>query len=167
MVQQDGPAQQAGLRVGDVIREINGEKITIDGDFGSYLIFNPFSENEEITIVAERDGAEKTFKMKPQWMTMKNGKKELKIGINHGIREKTGIGGMLKYSAYEMKYYVVTTVKSLAGLITRKVNAGDVAGPVGIVTSMGDSISDNQKAAIKSQEQGNKEAPGVAGIAAP
>lgn len=164
MVQQDGPAQQAGLRVGDVIREINGEKITIDGDFGSYLIFNPFSENEEITIVAERDGAEKTFKMKPQWMTMKNGKKELKIGINHGIREKTGIGGMLKYSAYEMKYYVVTTVKSLAGLITRKVNAGDVAGPVGIVTSMGDSISDNQKAAIKSQEQGNKEAPGVAGI---
>ena len=164
MVQQDGPAQQAGLRVGDVIREINGEKITIDGDFGSYLIFNPFSENEEITIVAERDGADKTFKMKPQWMTMKNGKKELKIGINHGIREKTGIGGMLKYSAYEMKYYVVTTVKSLAGLITRKVNAGDVAGPVGIVTSMGDSISDNQKAAIKSQEQGNKEAPGVAGI---
>ncbi len=152
------------MRVGDVIREINGEKITIDGDFGSYLIFNPFSENEEITIVAERDGAEKTFKMKPQWMTMKNGKKELKIGINHGIREKTGIGGMLKYSAYEMKYYVVTTVKSLAGLITRKVNAGDVAGSVGIVTSMGDSISDNQKAAIKSQEQGNKEAPGVAGI---
>lgn len=164
MVQQGSPAQQAGLQEGDVIREINGEKITIDGDFGSYLIFNPFSENEEITIVAERDGAEKTFKMKPQLMTMKNGKKELKIGINHGIREKTGIGGMLKYSAYEMKYYVVTTVKSLAGLITRKVNAGDVAGPVGIVTSMGDSISDNQKAAIKSQKQGNKEAPGVAGI---
>lgn len=164
MVQQGSPAQQAGLQVGDVIRQINGEKITIDGDFGSYLIFHPFSENEEITIVAERDGAEKTFTMKPQLMTMKSGKKELKIGINHGIREKTGIGGMLKYSAYEMKYYVVTTVKSLAGLITRKVNAGDVAGPVGIVTSMGDSISDNQKAVIKSQEQGNKEVPGVAGI---
>lgn len=128
MVQQGSPAQQAGLQVGDVIRQINGEKITIDGDFGSYLIFHPFSENEEITIVAERDGAEKTFTMKPQLMTMKSGKKELKIGINHGIREKTGIGGMLKYSAYEMKYYVVTTVKSLAGLITRKVNAGDVAG---------------------------------------
>lgn len=164
VVGEGSPAAQAGLQTGDVIREINGEKITIDGDFGSYVAFHPLSDQEDVTLVVERNGEEKTLTMRPQMTTLKNGKKQAMIGINHGLREKTGVWGTLKYSSYELKYYVVTTVKSLAGLLTRKVDAGDVAGPIGIVSSMGDSISDNQKAAIASQQNGNSETPGVAGV---
>lgn len=164
VVDKEGAAAQAGLQPGDVIREINGEKITIDGDFSAYVAFHPLSEKEDVTLVVEREGVEQTLTMRPQLTTLKNGKKQAMIGINHGKREKTGVLGTLKYSAYELKYYVVTTVKSLAGLITRKVDAGDVAGPIGIVSSMGDSITVNQKAAIKSQQQGDTEMPGVAGI---
>ena len=164
VVGEGSPAAQAGLQTGDVIREINGEKITIDGDFSSYVAFHPLSDQEDVTLVVERNGEEKTLTMRPQMTTLKNGKKQPMIGINHGQREKTGVWGTLKYSSYELKYYVVTTVKSLAGLLTRKVDAGDVAGPIGIVSSMGDSISDNQKAAIASQQNGNSETPGVAGV---
>ena len=164
LVNEGSPAAQAGMQKGDVIREINGEKITIDGDFSSYIAFHPLSENEDVTIVVERNGEESTLVMRPKLATLKNGKKKAQIGIDHGEREKVGALEALKYSAYEMKYYVVTTVKSLAGLITRKVDVSDVAGPVGIVSSMGDSISDNQKAVIESQKRGDTETPSVAGI---
>lgn len=164
LVQEGSPAAEAGLQLGDVIREINGETITIDGDFSSYMAFHPLSEDEDVTLVVDRNGEEKTLVMRPEMKTLKSGKKKAQIGINHGKREKVGLGETLKYSCYELKYYVVTTVKSLAGLITRKVDVADVAGPVGIVSSMGDSISDNQKAAIESQKKGDTETPGVAGI---
>lgn len=164
VVSEGGAAAQAGVQTGDVIREINGEKITIDGDFNSYVAFHPLSEKEDVTLVVERNGEEKTLTVRPQLTTLKSGKKKAMIGINHGLREKTDFWNTIKYSAYELKYYVVTTVKSLAGLVTRKVDVGDIAGPVGIVSSMGDSISDNQKAVIESQKKGNTNTPGVAGV---
>lgn len=164
VVSEGSAAAQAGVQTGDVIREINGEKITIDGDFNSYVAFHPLSEKEDVTLVVERNGEEKTLTVRPQLTTLKSGKKKAMIGINHGLREKTDFWNTIKYSAYELKYYVVTTVKSLAGLVTRKVDVGDIAGPVGIVSSMGDSISDNQKAVIESQKKGNTNTPGVAGV---
>lgn len=164
VVSQNSAAAQAGLQPGDVVRELNGEKVTIDGDVSSYLAFNPLSEKEDVTMVVERDGVRKTFTMRPKMTTLQDGSKRVLIGFNHGLREKTGVWNTIKYSAYELKYYVVTTVKSLEGLVTRKVDAGDIAGPVGIVSSMGDSISDNQKAVIESKKKGNSDTPGVAGI---
>lgn len=164
VVSQNSAAAQAGLQPGDVVRELNGEKVTIDGDVSSYLAFNPLSEKEDVTMVVERDGVRKTFTMRPKMTTLQDGSKRVLIGFNHGLREKTGAWNTIKYSAYELKYYVVTTVKSLEGLMTRKVDAGDIAGPVGIVSSMGDSISDNQKAVIESKKKGNSDTPGVAGI---
>ena len=164
VVSQNSAAAQAGLQPGDVVRELNGEKVTIDGDVSSYLAFNPLSEKEDVTMVVERDGVRKTFTMRPKMTTLQDGSKRVLIGFNHGLREKTGAWNTIKYSAYELKYYVVTTVKSLEGLVTRKVDAGDIAGPVGIVSSMGDSISDNQKAVIESKKKGNSDTPGVAGI---
>lgn len=163
-VSENSAAQEAGIQAGDVIREVNGESVYIDGDFGSYLAFNKLSTEEDVTLVVERNGENKTFTMRPREYVTKSGTKKAVLGIDHGKREKVGFVDTIKYSCYELKYYVVTTVKSLAGLITRKVDAGDVAGPVGIVTSMGDSITDNQKAAIKRQEAGDTESPGVAGV---
>lgn len=163
-VQENSPAAKAGMQKGDVVREINGESIAIDGDLSSYLIFEPLSEKEDVTIVVDRNGEEKVLTMRPELTTLKDGKKQALIGINHGIREKVGVWDTIKYSVHELRYYIVTTVKSLGGLITRKLDVGDVSGPIGIVSSMGDSITVNQQVAIKSREEGNKETPGVAGI---
>ena len=46
----------------------------------------------------------------------------------------------MKYSTYEMKYWIETVVKSLQGLVTKRFKTSDVSGPVGIVSTMGKNI---------------------------
>ena len=65
---------------------------------------------------------------------------QVEMRINHGKWEKVGILGNLKYSTYEMKYWIETVVKSLQGLVTKRFKASDVSGPVGIVSTMGKNI---------------------------
>ena len=69
-----------------------------------------------------------------------SGNEDYRIGINHGKWEKVGVLGNLKYSTYEMKYWIETVVKSLQGLVTKRFKASDVSGPVGIVSTMGKNI---------------------------
>lgn len=153
-VGDNSPAQKSGLLVGDVIKEINGKGIVIDGDFRLYTAFHAFSDKEDVTLLVERDGQEKTIVMRPELMKDAKGNEAYRIGINHGKNQKVNVWGTIKYSAYEMKYLVEVVVKSLQGLVTRKVSADDVAGPVGIVSAMGEEIG----------ASGNKEKGGSAGL---
>lgn len=141
LVSPSSPAQKSGLQVGDVVKEINGKNIVIDGDISLYTAFYGFSGDEDVTLLVERDGQEKTIVMRPELMKDQNGKESYRIGISHGRRQKVNPLGTLKYSAYEMKYWVETVIKSLQGLATRKFSADDVSGPVGIVSTMGKDIS--------------------------
>lgn len=142
-VSPSSPAQKSGLQVGDVVKEINGKNIVIDGDITIYTAFYGFSGDEDVTLLVERDGQEKTIVMRPELMKDQNGTESYRIGINHGRRQKVNPIGTLKYSAYEMKYWVETVIKSLQGLVTRRFSADDVSGPVGIVSTMGKDISDS------------------------
>lgn len=142
-VSPSSPAQKSGLQVGDVVKEINGKNIVIDGDITIYTAFYGFSGDEDVTLLVERDGQEKTIVMRPELMKDQNGTESYRIGIGHGRRQKVNPIGTLKYSAYEMKYWVETVIKSLQGLVTRKFSADDVSGPVGIVSTMGKDISDS------------------------
>ena len=128
------------VQVGDVVKEINGKTMTIDGDISLYTAYYGFPKDEDVTMVVERDGQEKTIVMKPELMKDASGNENYRIGINHGKWEKVGVLGTLKYSTYEMKYWIETVVKSLQGLATKRFKASDVSGPVGIVSTMGKNI---------------------------
>lgn len=143
VVSPDSPAQVSGLKEGDLIKEVNGKRIVIDDDFDLYRAFHAFTDKEDVTLVVEREGQEKTIVMRPKLMKDNQGVEAYRIGINHGRFQKVNVLGAVKYSAYEMKYLVEVVVKSLQGLVTRKVSADDVAGPVGIVSMMGSSIGDS------------------------
>ena len=144
-VQENMPAQKSGLQVGDVVKEINGKHITIDGDITLYKVYNGYSKDEDVTLLVERDGQEKTIVARPVLVRDKKGNESYQLGFGHGKRQKVGPLTTLKYSAYEMKYWVETVVKSLKGLVTRKFSANDVSGPVGIVTTMGKDIGASGK----------------------
>lgn len=58
-------------------------------------------------------------------------------------REKVGFTETLKYSAYEVKYWIVSTVKSIGKMIAGKVSKDDIAGPVGIVQIIGDTYNES------------------------
>ena len=47
-----------------------------------------------------------------------------------------GLIGTLKYSAYEVKYWIDYTIKSVGMLISGKVSKDDVSGPVGMAQAV-------------------------------
>ena len=56
-------------------------------------------------------------------------------------REKQSFGGIIKYSFTEVRYEIVSVLKSLKMLVTGKVSANEVSGPVGIVDVIGDTYT--------------------------
>ena len=149
-VAEGSPAEAAGMQVGDTIKEVDGKKIVIDRDLSYQIMVHPFSD-KEVTITVERNGEEKVLTMLPQQQSVTNtdGTKVTKYrcGFNHGLseRQKVGVWDTIKYSAYEVKFWISTTVQSLGQIIKGNVSKDDISGPVGIVKTMGDSMTQSAK----------------------
>ena len=54
-----------------------------------------------------------------------------------GVRTKGNIFQTVWYSAYEVKYWISTTLQSLGMMFRGRVSADDISGPVGIVNTIG------------------------------
>lgn len=75
-VEKDSPAETAGLKEGDLIKEFNGEKISLGREIAVELFVNPVSE-KDIEIVYERDGETHTAVITPSY------KERYAIGISY------------------------------------------------------------------------------------
>ncbi len=65
-INEGGPAETAGLKVDDLIKEINGSDIHFSRDIQYYFYFNKLSEQPvEVTVL--RDGEEMTLPVTPAW----------------------------------------------------------------------------------------------------
>lgn len=148
-VEEGSPAEAAGMQVGDTIKDVDGKNIVIDRDLSYYIMFHPFSD-KEVNVTIERNGEEKVLTMRPQQKTVKNAA-VYQIGFSHGLaqRQRVGVWSTIKYSAYEVKFWIETTIQSLGQIIKGKVSKDDISGPVGIVKIMGDSMT---KSAENSKE---------------
>ena len=62
------PAQLAGMETGDVVKKINGHKISIGREVETYIQLHPLT-GEEVEVVLERDGKEKTVSINPNYKT--------------------------------------------------------------------------------------------------
>ena len=126
---------QAGVVAGDEVVEINGTKISTGKDLKEYIDAHPFGK-EEINITVKRNNKEKKVVVVPQ-MT-----KLYSSGFVYNLaRDKQSVGGVLKYSLVEVRYEINTVLKSLKMLVTGKVSANEVSGPVGIVNVIGDTYN--------------------------
>ncbi len=159
-VQSGTPAEEAGLKEGDEIVKINNKKIHIDREISSYFTFHPLEGDENIKLVIKRDGEKITMSVKPQLVPVESitdglaqgasaDKEEVqysyKIGFMHGApKVKGNAWQVLKYSVYEVKYWIVTTVESLGMLVTGKVGTDEIAGPVGVVSMVGDLVNESK-----------------------
>lgn len=159
-VQEGTPAMEAGLKEGDEIVKINNKKIHIDREISSYFLFHPMTENDVVNLVVKRNGEKIKFTIKPELIRTESlddgfakavtqkeeeGQYSYKIGFTHGTEQvKANAWEVLKYSVYEVKYWIVTTVESLRMLITGKVGADEISGPVGIVNMVGDIVNESK-----------------------
>lgn len=62
------PAYEAGIRKGDLIKSIDGDGISIGREISTHFILHPMTD-EDIEIVIERDGKEKTITLNPAYKT--------------------------------------------------------------------------------------------------
>ena len=136
-VSEGGAAQEAGLQAGDEIVKINGTSIHLYRELLVYLSMNP---GKELDIVYERDGQQMQAHLVPK----QDETGAYKIGVIGGQRYELGVVDIFRYSFYEVKYNIVTTVKSLGMIFTGGVTIDDFSGPVGIATMVDDIVDEVQ-----------------------
>ncbi|WP_026835673.1 M50 family metallopeptidase [Eubacterium xylanophilum] len=137
---ENSAIQEAGIKEGDLITSIDGEKIVVDREISFFLQFNQLEVGKPVQITYERDGKENTVAVNPREQVNKDGTKSVKLGFFHGQRIKDNVLTILKYSLYEVKFWISTTLKSLYMLASGRVSVKEASGPVGIVKMVGDVV---------------------------
>lgn len=135
-VEEGGPAWEAGIRDGDVIQSVNGKKVHMYKEFRIEVLMN--SGGEPMEMVLSRNGSTYGTTVTPEL----GSDGTYKIQIYGGQYERTGVLDTLKYSVFEVRYWITTTVRSLGMLITGQVSANDLSGPVGIVDMIDDTYQE-------------------------
>lgn len=131
------PAQEAGLQEDDIITKVNGERIYL---FKEISLHTMAEGNREWEIEYERDGERFTTTLTPQ---MSEGNYAIGIYAKEYYQPKSF--DVLKYSAYEVRFWLKTTIKSLQMLVQGKLTKDDMKGPVGVAQIIGNTIEETKE----------------------
>ena len=132
------PLGEAGVKAGDIITGINGVEIPDGAAYDAYLQEHPLSD-EPVEITYMRDGLEYETTLTPaQYSTVD-------MGFSYNlVCQKTSGLDIFKYSLYEVKYMIRTTVLSLKELVTGGLGMDDLSGPVGVVDAIGTAYEESK-----------------------
>lgn len=132
------PAAQAGVRAGDKITAINGESVATDEQAVSLI---NGCNGAVIHMTVLRDGVQEELSITPQQVHSAGW--ETGISINYG-RTGTGAINTIVLSFHEVKYNINTVFESLGMMIRGQVTKDDVAGPVGVVSLIGEVVEESR-----------------------
>lgn len=93
LVEPDSPAEKAGLAPGDVVREINGERVLEFNEVRFAVLLAP--KHKDIEVLVDRDGERKHFRIEPQHRKPSSSRdvRRQVIGISPGVSpEIIGVG---------------------------------------------------------------------------
>lgn len=125
-------AAEVGMQPGDRIVRINDQNIHV---YREISIFTRMHQGETAVVTYERDGERYTVVLEPK----QNENGEWLLGfLGSGVRTRGNVFETVYYSAYEVKFWISTTIQSLGMLIGGQVGADDISGPVGIVNTIGE-----------------------------
>lgn len=145
-VAKDSPAQEVGLKKGDTIKQLNGEKVTNFNQIKNFLNQNG---GKTIKVIVDRAGQEKTFDLKPKLMKQEVSKGKSLERYVIGFESELG-GSFLDKLLYGITMTIegATKIFTLLGIMFASIFNGTFSfdmlnGPVGIykntekVASMG------------------------------
>lgn len=128
-VLENMPAAEAGLQKGDEILSINGRRTYLFRDISAY---NQLHQGEYMELVIQRDGERHTVEL----ATKEDEDGYYYMGIQGSPYEKGTVLDNLKYSMYEVRYWIITTVESVGQLVTGKIGMNQLSGPVGVIDAV-------------------------------
>ena len=136
-------AASAGIEPGDKIISIDGKRIRLQRELTNWVNFHQkkLSTGETVEIVYERDGERHAVQVEPK---VSGSRYLLGINSNPNYRTRGNVLQVIGYSAYEVKYWIDTTLYSLGQMFQGKVKVEDVSGPVGVVKVIGDTYEESK-----------------------
>jgi len=146
-IENNMPAQQIGLQKGDKIIKIDGKRIYIwdQVSFG-LAIHNIIKKDQPIQLEIKRDDTIYLYQVEPKYDPNTNSKR---IGIGPIISKGNILSGV--YYGFTATYAEIEqTLYSVALMISGKVSAKEVMGPIGMVKTMGQAAKVGFKESILS-----------------
>lgn len=135
VVNEGSPAAEAGMETGDVIVKMGKTKINI---FREISVYNQFHQGETVDVTYVRGGAEHTVRITPEYNEEMD---YYLLGIGRGPNEEANLFTALRYSFYEVRYAISSTISSLGALLTGQVGLDQMMGPVGIMNVVGETYN--------------------------
>ena len=130
------PMYEVGIREGDLVKEINGNKIDTLDDFKLYLALE--NKGNETEFVIERDGKETTYKVTPkEEVDEKTKETSYKFGIVFKEKLNHGFINAIKYAFKQLISYFKQMIITFKYLFTGRLGADNLSGPVGIYSVVG------------------------------
>jgi len=135
-VVENSPAEIAGIKAGDTIKYINGNRVKTLDDAQLFLTI----AKDETEMVIERDNNELTLKVNPL-SDEEAEKQKYTYGFQFNSGREYGFFNAIKYSF--SKFYALTRQVRLTfkGLFTGSISVKELSGPVGIFTAVDQSKS--------------------------
>ena len=125
------PAYQAGLRNGDTLIKVQGERVYSWTQ--ARLKIATVKEGKAIKFtVKDNTGIIKKITVKPKKVTDKKGNVSYVYGVGSKVETLKGLGGSIKYSVLQTKEMLITMFETLRYLFTGKLGINDLSGPVGV-----------------------------------
>ncbi len=141
-ISENSAAEQAGLRAGDVITQINGEKIHF---YREVAVISSMNKGEPLEIHYKRGDESGVAQVTPTYDEQAG---RYYMGIRPaGEYLECNPLQVFQYGFYEVEYYVKTTYKSLGMLLRGQVTKDEVSGPIGIAQFVGESYDQVEKSA--------------------
>lgn len=131
----EGQAIKAGFKVNDEFYKINNVKVNTADLFALELKIN---EGKTINVTVLRDGKEEQIKITPK-KVKENGEVTYKYGFSLSTGQYKGFFAPLKYTFAKMGSLIVQMARTILYLVTGKLSLGNLSGPVGIYTIVGQS----------------------------
>ncbi len=137
------PAQEAGLQAGDEIVKLGSKTIHL---YREVSIYTYLHAGEDVEVTYKRDGEKHTTVLVPRY-DEESGR--YLMGF-YGSTERTkgSVMDTLRYSVYEVRYWICSTIESLGMLVTGRVSVNELSGPVGIVKTIGDTYTETKSGGV-------------------
>ena len=137
-VEENSPAEKAGMRAGDTILKVNNNKVGT-WDVAQIELLMKDDDNTYDIEVKREDGKVETLRVQPETVTVDKVETK-KYGIMIKQETKYGFLESLKYAFQKFATVYHTMIKTIGGLITGKISIKSLSGPVGIYSVVDDSV---------------------------
>ncbi len=137
------PAQAAGIQAGDRILAVNGRSVHSYKDFSTYVLTHPQKElRVEWKRRTENGSWERHAANIAMVYTPETGGYVIGVVFDSSVRRTSNPAVLALQAMYEVEYWVRYVFDSFYMMLHGLVSVNDISGPVGIVTTIDESVSE-------------------------